>query len=294
MRKLAMAVVALASWCVLAAPAQAATRIGAGCDLAVAGAHDAAAFLSFDTALRAAALRPDAAALSALVDVPLRVNRADGTHATLASAAAVRAIGPTLLPVVRAAVAATPVAKLFCNDNGVMYGEGQVWANLVKVAGGIEQFRITSVNLPKAIPEAMTSPYAFRLDVTLSPKASARLHALHEGIVVSAAYYGDPKPDAVQHGDEVGHIDLGVQDLSLPGRAGAAVISGAAIHKARLAWIQGPVKVNVNVYSARLSGPDNLLACDFIDGDVAAVIKVQPVVLHCGLISEHPATAMKP
>lgn len=145
-----------------------------------------------------------------------------------------------------------------------------------------------------AIAATLATPYAFDLQIALSAKAAARLQSLHEGITVSASYYGNPKPDAVKHGDEVGHIDLGVQDLKLPGRAGAAHISGAAIEQARLAWVDGPVKVNVNVFSSRLSGPDNILACDFIDGDVSKVIAAEPVTLHCGLISEHPDTNMKP
>lgn len=145
-----------------------------------------------------------------------------------------------------------------------------------------------------AAPAASATPYAFNLQIGLSAKAAARLLALHEGITVSASWYGDPKPDAVKHADEVGHIDLGVQDLRLPGRAGPVRISGAAIEQSRLVWVRDPVKVNVNVFSSRLSGPDNILACDFIDGDVSQVIAAEPVTLHCGLISEHPDTTIRP
>ena len=58
--------------------------------------------------------------------------------------------------------------------------------------------------------------------------------------------------------------------------------------------ITGGVKVNVNLYSARHSSSDNILACDFIDGSLADVVKAQPVTLHCGLITENAKTALKP
>jgi len=62
----------------------------------------------------------------------------------------------------------------------------------------------------------------------------------------------------------------------------------------RLPWVDGGVKVNVNVYSARRSNEDNILACDFIDTDLAAVVKAQPVTLHCGLITENLQTQLRP
>ncbi|MGH8182995.1 MAG: hypothetical protein ACREPH_04975 [Rhodanobacteraceae bacterium] len=61
----------------------------------------------------------------------------------------------------------------------------------------------------------------------------------------------------------------------------------------RLAMLDGPVMVNLNVASARKSSEDNLLACDFIEGKLTDVQKA-PVALHCGLISGHPQTTMKP
>lgn len=141
---------------------------------------------------------------------------------------------------------------------------------------------------------ATQPPLGFDLDISLSAKAAERLHRAKEGLTVDARYYGDPTPGAEKHADEVGQIDLGGERLLLPGRAGPVHVSGTKVLTDRLAWIAGGVKVNVNVYSARLSSSDNLLACDFIDGAVAQVVQAQPVHLRCALIEEDPKTEVKP
>lgn len=136
--------------------------------------------------------------------------------------------------------------------------------------------------------------HGFDVNITLSPKAAQRLQSAHEGITLWASYYGDPNAAGQRHVDEVGRVDLGHEEAHVPGRPGIARISGAGLRVDRLHWIEGGVKVNVNVYTSRLSSDENLLNCDFIDGDLATVIKDQPVTLHCGLISEHIETRQKP
>lgn len=141
---------------------------------------------------------------------------------------------------------------------------------------------------------AVHPPMGFDLDVTLSAKASDRLRASKEGITVSARYYGNPTKRAQSHANEVGQIDLGGETLQLPGHAGLAHVSGTKIFGGRLAWIQGEAMVNVNVYSSRRANKDNILDCDFIDAEVARVVKAQPVVLHCALIEERAPNQAKP
>ncbi|MBE2241905.1 MAG: hypothetical protein IAE86_04060 [Burkholderiaceae bacterium] len=137
-------------------------------------------------------------------------------------------------------------------------------------------------------------PFGFTLRITLSDKAAQRLRKTDEGITVDARYYGDPTPGAARHADEVGQIDLGTERVFLPGRAGTAHVSGSKLRADRLDWTEGDVKVNVNVYSSRRSSSDNLLACDFIDGPVAQVVRAQPVALHCALIEENAETRVRP
>lgn len=137
--------------------------------------------------------------------------------------------------------------------------------------------------------------FSFDVNVTLSEKALAKLKAQNEGIIVAASYYGDPKPSARKHADEAGRIDLdaGDEKVELPGNGGRATVTGGKVDSTRLAWLSGPVQVNVNVYSARKAGDDNLLSCDFIDGALADVVKT-PVTLHCALIDEGTDNKRRP
>lgn len=280
--------------------ASAAARLGESCDLSVLGAKDSSGFLHFDNALRAALEARDAGAVAALVSFPLRVNLAGGGHQTLRDAAAFRQQSASLLPVLLTAVTARPTAALFCNANGVMYANGTIWASPVG-SGSAAPFRIIALNLPAGMslhtanaPAVAAAPaHGFAVDITLSPKAAQRLQTAHEGITVWASWYGDPGASGQRHVDEVGRVELGHEEVRAPGRSGIVHISGAGLHADRLSWIEGPVEVNVNVYTSRLSSNDNLLACDFIDGDLVTVVRDQPVTLHCGLISEHIETHRK-
>jgi hypothetical protein len=139
---------------------------------------------------------------------------------------------------------------------------------------------------------AVQQDFAFTVEITLSPKASAKLAALHENIIVSASYSGDPAPDAEKHTDEIGSIPLGIENIEVPGKAGTVRVPGTKIRRNRFAWIKGPVLLNVNVYSARHSGPDNILNCDFFDGRLENAIR-KPVPLHCSLIEEGVETKHK-
>lgn len=141
---------------------------------------------------------------------------------------------------------------------------------------------------------AAEPPYGFDVNVTLTAKAAQRLQSAREGITAWASWYGDPNKAGQDHADEIGRIDLGHEEVRVPGRPGVVHIPGTGLHPDRLKWIEGGVKVNVNVYTSRLSSDENLLACDFIEGDLATVVKAQPITLHCGLISEHIDTHVKP
>jgi hypothetical protein len=133
---------------------------------------------------------------------------------------------------------------------------------------------------------APSGPYSFPITVTVSPKAAATLRRLQETITLSAYYYGDPAPGAEKHADEVGQILLGRFQTEIPGSGGRAAIDGSAVKRARLVWLApGGPEVNVNVFSSRRSGPDNLLDCDFFQ-DKVAIARRKPVQLACKLIGE--------
>jgi uncharacterized protein YecT (DUF1311 family) len=146
-----------------------------------------------------------------------------------------------------------------------------------------------------AVPATVQGDMGFDVNVTLSKKAAAKLAAEKEGVAAFASYYGDPKKSAEKHANEIGQISVSSEDewVQMPGTGGQAHISGAKIDKQTLNWVDGSVKVNVNVVSARKSSSDNLLSCDFIDGPVANVQK-QALTLHCALIAENYETQLKP
>lgn len=133
----------------------------------------------------------------------------------------------------------------------------------------------------------------FDITVSLSPKAQAALDAAHEQIALSASYYGDPRPGEEKRANEVGMIDLGMEDVVMPAGVLAVHVTGKSVAPERLRLIRGGPMVNVNVFSARKSSDDNILNCDFIDGEVAALV-AKPVHLRCFLISESAETVVKP
>jgi hypothetical protein len=133
-----------------------------------------------------------------------------------------------------------------------------------------------------------SEPFAFQVRVSLSEKAAATLQHLDEGIVISASYSGKPRSSAKQHADQIGQIALGAQNVEIPGKPAAVIVNGSSVKRGRLAWIRGPVLLNVNVYSARRSGPNNILACDFFDGRFHSTFH-HPVQIHCSLIEEKAA-----
>jgi hypothetical protein len=130
-----------------------------------------------------------------------------------------------------------------------------------------------------------SEPYAVQVRITLSDKAAATLKRLNEGLVISASYSGDPKPSAKRHADQIGQIALGIQNVEIPGRPATVIISGSHVKRGPVAWIRGPILLNVNAYSARHSGPDNILSCDFFDGRLRDTGR-RTVPIHCSLIAE--------
>lgn len=188
--------------------ARADTRLGESCDLAVLGVKDKSEFLDFDAALRAAIERRDASALAPLVQFPLRLNHADGKHASLESAAALSSrFDQAFGPAVRATVAGQKVDALFCNADGVMYGDGAVWVNRVDAGRG-PQFRVTAVNVPgdssaQGAPAADAKP--------LLACSTDRFHIVIDGTSASPRYrswnkpHAPPEPHAVER---VGRTDV--------------------------------------------------------------------------------------
>lgn len=130
------------------------------------------------------------------------------------------------------------------------------------------------------------SPYAFSVDITLSPPAAQQLSRHRETIKLAAFYYGLPKPGLPKGIDNgMGQVYLGETELEIPGADGRAHFDGKGVQTSRLRYIEGEPQLNLNVYSGRRSSEDNLLDCDFFE-DAVRVAHAAPLKIHCKLIGE--------
>jgi hypothetical protein len=133
---------------------------------------------------------------------------------------------------------------------------------------------------------AAESSMGFSVDVTLSPIAATELTARHEKIIVLAMWYGEPTEAAKSHADDMEQIDLGSEKVRLPESGGRAEVTGRKVAVNRMGWIRGrAVQVLINVFSARLSGPNNLLNCSVFEDSLTAA-RQKPIAVGCKLISE--------
>lgn len=123
------------------------TRLGDSCDLSIFGVKDKDGFLRFDQALRSAMEKQDAAALTPLILFPLRVNYAGGKHVFLNNDAGFRKqFSSVFSSAIRKAVAQQKTDTLFCRDQGVMYGDGEIWIGVEGTKA--DRFGIQTVNMP--------------------------------------------------------------------------------------------------------------------------------------------------
>jgi hypothetical protein len=129
--------------------------------------------------------------------------------------------------------------------------------------------------------------FGFQVKVTLSPRATEVLRLRSEQVVVATNYFGFPDFAHRKDGGEMGEINLAPrQEARLPASGGIAEIKGSGVATERFDWLQDRrPQVLVNVVSARLSSPDNLLNCDVFEGPLARAQK-EPVAIYCTLIEE--------
>jgi hypothetical protein len=115
-----------------------ATHLSESCDLSVIGATETKSFLAFDRELREAIAKQDTTALSFLVQFPLRINSEWGAY-SLDDPDALRSHFQEVFPVqIRNAILRQKLDSIFCRDEGVMYGNGDIWVNPSKLGYAIE------------------------------------------------------------------------------------------------------------------------------------------------------------
>ncbi len=135
--------------------------------------------------------------------------------------------------------------------------------------------------------EAKPAPYAFDVQLTLTPRTIEKLAGMSEMVTVSGMYWGEPKEAARARADEVGQINLGADDIVVQPASRTVTVPGSAIDPEMLEDIEGAPQVLVNVYTARRAHEDNLINCGIYEGPVS-MAQQKPVEIDCDLI-EPPA-----
>lgn len=129
------------------------------------------------------------------------------------------------------------------------------------------------------------------INVSLTPAAASELARTHEGIIAGASWEGEPNANGQKHPDETGRIAVGQEERTRDG-AGQILIAGNLDPLAQGRSTKN-IDVNVNVYSARRSNPDNILDCDVIDGPANQISgRTFPVL--CSLITENREAKFMP
>lgn len=145
---------------------------------------------------------------------------------------------------------------------------------------------------------AQAQDLAITVDVTLTPAAAKQLAKGADNVIVSAWYYGTPKPGAKSYANEEGMVDIAAEKANLGKGGGKAALAPSS---QGLEWIEDKPFVNVNIFSG-LDVPDaaedeevggeNVLSCDFFDGPLAHA-QASPIALTCGLITEEYQAQVK-
>jgi len=119
--------------------------------------------------------------------------------------------------------------------------------------------------------------------ITLSDKAAAKLGDSHEMLHINALYFGEAIK--ASDGDEMGEIQLGNEDIDIPG-AGSAELGKIAFKPADITKIKDhDPQLLINVYSSRKVFENNLLDCGIFQDSVAVATKT-PIAVSCKLIGE--------
>lgn len=139
---------------------------------------------------------------------------------------------------------------------------------------------------------ALADPTEIPVRITYSDAAIEQLEQSSEQVIVNVTYSAPPATGNKSEINEIGMISLGSDEVQvLPSKTEVALsIDGLVLPDGM--ETSGPILVNVNVYSARLSSEDNILNCDFFEGALDD-LRTTGTDLHCFLIAENKETKFK-
>jgi hypothetical protein len=121
------------------------------------------------------------------------------------------------------------------------------------------------------------------VELAFSDKALAELQSRGEGVILRSNWIGEPAEGATMTDPETGMVYLQWEELTIyPGPA--TLVLGANLSSAPLDQVIEPA-LNLNVFSARWTDDNNLLACDVLDAPLSQLVG-STHKLTCKLIGE--------
>lgn len=132
--------------------------------------------------------------------------------------------------------------------------------------------------------------YDYKVQLMLTPGASAKLKGMGEKVIVSNLYYGIAKAGtaAAARAETLGQVTLADNPVEVDAVDQIVSVSVAPLDAARLKELEGeePLLL-INVYSARKAHADNLINCGIFD-DKLAKAEEATIPIHCDLINPDP------
>ena len=101
----------------------------------------------------------------------------------------------------------------------------------ITIRGGLRPLPLAALLAGlSALPVFATEKHALGFDVaiSLSSKAEAALKSTHEGISLSATYYGEPHPGDEKHTNAMGMVDLGSRLIDIQSQNRTVAASATA------------------------------------------------------------------
>ena len=121
------------------------------------------------------------------------------------------------------------------------------------------------------------------VELAFSDKALAELQSRGEGVIQGSNWIGEPAEGVTTADPETGMVYLQWEELTIyPGPA--TLVLGANLSAAPLDQVIEPI-LNLNVFSARWTDDNNLLACDVLGGPLSELVG-STHKLTCKLIRE--------
>ena len=118
---------------------------------------------------------------------------------------------------------------------------------------------------------AMAQETTLTLHISFDAASATKLQESGEMVIVSSYFWGDPATGNVLPVNEMGQLYLGAEQATVwPNEQTISI--GHCLAGGPIGNVETPM-VNVNVYSARITSPDNLLDCGIVDGPTDVLSK---------------------